>query len=97
MPALMEKVIEGKRYSLARAHLIAEWSNGLVATGAEYFEESLYKSWRGNWFIHGRGGAQSKYAGGEDIHPLSETEAIAWLQEHRCEAALDRYFPIEYA
>ena len=42
------------------------------------YEETLYRTKRGLYFVCGRGGSESPYAEGEDIRPLTEKEAKAW-------------------
>ena len=46
----------------------------------EGYEETLYKTKGGLYFLWGLGGADSPYNSGEDIRPLSEKEAKAWLE-----------------
>lgn len=53
-------------------------------------EETLYRTKRGKYFLHGIGGANTKYwhqysgggCGGEEIIPLSEAEAREWCEEN---------------
>ena len=45
------------------------------------YEEKLYKTKGGLYFVWGLGGADSPYSEGEDIRPLTEKEAKAWLAE----------------
>jgi hypothetical protein len=45
------------------------------------YEETLYKTKGGLFFLWGIGGEASPYGAGEDIHPLTESEANAWLAE----------------
>ena len=45
------------------------------------YEEKLYKTKGGLYFVWGLGGADSPYGEGEDIRPLTEKEAKAWLAE----------------
>ena len=44
------------------------------------YEETLYKTKGGLYFLWGIGGADSPYSAGEDIRPLTEKEAQAWLE-----------------
>lgn len=97
----MKKVIGGKGYDTATADLIAEWSNHYFKNDFHYCEEDLYRTKRGSWFIHGQGGAMSKYqepagsnswTGGSDITPLSQDEAFVWLQEHDFVIEVEKYF-----
>ena len=43
------------------------------------YEEALYKTKGGLYFLWGLGGADSPYNSGEDIRPISEKEAKAWI------------------
>ncbi len=61
----------------------------------------MYKTGRGRYFLHGSGGALSKYAislagnatgGSERIDPLSNEEAQEWLVETENIEALEEHF-----
>jgi hypothetical protein len=64
------------------------------------FEESLYRTGHGNFFLVGYGGARTRYAqrtgdgwrGGEKLLPLSAVEALAWLEEHGFVDAIEQWF-----
>ena len=86
----MQKIIDGKRYDTEKAKLIAEdsWS---YRSDFNHYEESLYLTTKGRWFLHGQGGPASKYAesvpgggwtGGQAIRPLTEQEAFEWFCHH---------------
>lgn len=86
----MKKVINGRRYDTSTAQKIGEFDSGHFATDFEFFEESLYRKKTGEFFLHGSGGAFSKYShalgnnsrgGGSAIVPLTEDEARAWVEE----------------
>lgn len=86
----MKKIINGKKYDTATATEIAAWDNGCLRSDFSYCEESLYRKRTGEFFIHGRGGAMTKYSercgnswcDGEAIIPLSIAEAKAWMEDH---------------
>jgi len=86
----MKKVIRGLLYNTDTAALVGKWDNGYLPTDRTYYEEVLYKKKTGEYFIHGEGGALSKYAkwsgnsggGGEEIRPYTLDEAKAWSEEH---------------
>jgi hypothetical protein len=90
-----------KRYDTQTAELIAEWDNGGNRSDFRHCSESLYRTKNGAWFLHGRGGALSKYAepceagrgtqGGCRITPLSEEQAAAWLADNDVDA-FERHF-----
>lgn len=85
----MNKIIGGKRYNTETAELIDSYSK--FSGSFEYIHEELYRKRTGEFFLYGKGGPRSKYAerveqntwqGGEDITPLTEAEAKAWLEKH---------------
>lgn len=86
----MRKIIEGRTYNTATSKRIGSWSNGLFTNDFSYCSEDLYKNSKGAYFLHGEGGAYSKYAEvhgdnrgwGESIIPMSTEEAREWAEEH---------------
>jgi hypothetical protein len=86
----MRKIINGRTYNTDTSKIIGFWDNGHYASDFSYCSESLYKNTKGAYFLHGEGGATSKYATGrgnnqgpgEDIIPLTAEEARAWAEEH---------------
>jgi len=85
----MRKVINGRTYNTATSKCIGEWSNGHFTNDFNYCSEDLYKNTKGAYFLHGDGGAMSKYAthsgdnsgGGTEIIPMTAEEAQAWAEE----------------
>lgn len=85
----MKKVISGKVYDTQTAELMGEWSNGHFRRDFNYCSEDLYRKRTGEYFLHGEGGARSKYASyhgnsvgyGETIIPMTIEEAKAWAEE----------------
>ena len=76
----MQKTICRKTYdtaasTLIQKHTVGEWGD------AEGYEESLYVTESGNYFLYVNGGAESKYPK-EDIVRLSKVNAEAWRAEH---------------
>lgn len=88
----MRRVIDGKMYDTDTADKIAEWDNGHNSKrDFHYCSEDLYKTKKGSWFLHGEGGAASKYAEscgqnetceGKGIELLTAEEALEWLSGH---------------
>lgn len=85
----MKKIINGKRYDTDTARLVGTWHNGEYSFDS--VEEKLYKKKNGSFFLHGTGGANTRYAdmidsnswsGGEKIIPLSYEEARQWSEDH---------------
>jgi hypothetical protein len=98
----MKKVIDGKIYNTETAELLHNWDNGHYGNDFRSCEESLYKTKKGAYFLHGEGGPMSKYAkscgnnsvcGGASITPITEKEVLAWLEEHDGSDVLESLFP----
>lgn len=96
----MKKVIGGKIYDTDKATLVAEWDNGYYGNDFKRCEEALYRTKEGTWFVVGEGGPMSKYAravgnmtgGGEGLTPLTDEEAMGWLEDKGETDALEEYF-----
>ena len=86
----MKKIINHKMYNTETAERLASSSNGYGYDDFRYMEEQLYRKKTGEFFLYGEGGALSCYRrrygnnsiGGEDIFPLTEDEAKAWVEEN---------------
>lgn len=86
----MKKIINGKQYNTTTAQQIGSNSRGLPGE-LDYWIETLYSKRTGEYFLHGEGGAGSRYATslgnnnwgyGERIIPLSYDQAKQWAEEH---------------
>ena len=96
----MKRIIAGKRYDTETAKRVAKYRNGLGRGDFRNYNEELYRTPRGNWFLAGEGGPMTKYSqpcgdmtsGGEGIIPLTPEEARSWLESHDENEALERYF-----
>ena len=86
----MKRVINGKLYNTDTAVELACYEAN-ATDSLNYITERLYRKRTGEYFIHGEGGARTRYAaatsdgwnrGGEAIFPLSVDEARAWAEEH---------------
>lgn len=98
----MKQVIDGTLYDTEAdgVEQLAEDRHGNRGD-FEYWEEQLYKTEKGNFFLAGSGGAKSKYgkhlgngrySGGSEIKPMTEKEAIQWLEEHdKSDVILERF------
>ena len=86
----MKKVINGALYNTETAKLLGKnsYSN---PRDFRYWVETLYRTKSGKFFLHGAGGALTKYAvsvgqnewsGGEKIIPLDLDSAQKWAEEH---------------
>ncbi len=99
----MKQIIDGKRYDTEKAKEVASYSYG-NRTDFHGIEETLYRTDKGTWFLHGWGGAATKYAtdlgngssgDGEDIQPMTPVQAMRWLERFGKADALEEYFADE--
>jgi hypothetical protein len=86
----MKRIINGKKYDTDTANCIASDSYGNCGDFAAW-EEALYRTKKGQYFITGSGGPMSKYAvsignnttsGSSELWLVDEKEAKSWLEEH---------------
>lgn len=86
----MKKIIKQKRYNTETAQAMGRISYG---DGGDFnhYEETLYRKLNGEFFLHGCGGARSKYAveigqsqwvGGEEIIPFTYVQAQNWVENN---------------
>lgn len=75
------KMFEGKKhiYDTTKAEELGHRAFSYYGDPAGY-EETLYKTKGGLFFLCGIGGSDSPYNSGEDIRPIAEAEAEKWLQ-----------------
>ena len=87
----MKQIINGKKYNTETAKEMGCWSNNYYTNDFNYCEETLYRKKTGEFFLHGEGGAMSKYSqscgqntwsGGSEIIPMTEAEAREWAEKH---------------
>jgi hypothetical protein len=89
----MKKVIDGKVYNTETAQLIHEWWDHYGQSDFHYCYEALYRTKKGAYFLAGEGNGLSKYAKrfidgwgpGSGINPISEQEALEWMETHQCD------------
>ena len=86
----MKKVINGALYDTEIAKPLGKDSYSNPGD-FQYWVETLYRTKSGKFFLHGAGGALTKYAvsvgqnewsGGEKIIPLDLDSAQKWAEEH---------------
>jgi hypothetical protein len=84
----MKKVLSGHRYDTDKAKLISTFiEDGLSPEDETYYEERLFKTKAGLFFLYGKGNAGSPYSvpsgigwkGSEEIRPLDDADAQAWI------------------
>jgi len=77
----MKKIICKVEYDTEASELIEKRTSGEFGDPAGY-EESLYKTEGGKFFLYTFGGEESKYAV-EGIKRMSAASAEAWLAENK--------------
>ena len=75
----MKKIICKVEYDTENAQLIGKFTSGEFGDAAGY-EESLYETADGKFFVYVNGGAESIYPT-EDIQRLAKTKVNAWKSE----------------
>lgn len=96
----MQKIIKGRKYNTDTAQEVCVYSNGLPWGDFDWVQETLYVKRTGEYFLHGKGGARSKYAvpdgdfmgGGSEIIPLSEKEAQSFVEENGDTETYEKFF-----
>ena len=88
----MRASIAGFRYDTDKAELIGNHEHGTLVNDFSYWEASLYKTPRvGQYFLAGRGGPMTRFARridnhtvgfGERIIPISESDALDWIDQY---------------
>lgn len=74
----MQRTINKKLYDTDTAELIFKYTEGCFGDPAG-FEETLYRTPEGFYFLYTNGGETSPYTG-EDIRRMSREKAEAWLK-----------------
>jgi hypothetical protein len=97
----MIKIIGRKRYNTDTATEVATREHGMPGDFS-YFQETLYRSRKGTWFIVGGGGPTSQYATSHSpgsysgqsnvVTPFSDIDAYDWLERAGESALLEKYF-----
>ena len=77
----MKKIICKVEYDTESAKLIGKMTCGQFGA-AEGYEESLYETENGKYFLYVNGGEKSPYKK-EDIKRMSAAKADEWLKEHQ--------------
>ena len=87
----MKKIINRKMYNTETATMLGQYWNGIGSSDFRTLTETLYKTKKGEYFLHGSGGPLSKYSepcgsngmcGSEDIIVLTKDQAIDWAEEN---------------
>jgi hypothetical protein len=97
----MRAIINRSRYDTDRASSVVVWSNEVHTSDFNWVQETLYRTERGAYFLHGQGGALSKYrvptgnngtVSGEQIIPLTNEAAMDWLESKELVKHLEAEF-----
>lgn len=76
----MKKIICKKEYDTETSTIVKKVTFGCFGDECGY-EETLYVTESGNYFLYSNGGANSPYTK-EDIKRVSAKNAEAWLAQH---------------
>jgi hypothetical protein len=92
----MRRIINGKIYDTETAQRCFGTDNGddgagIYSDSFDYYEEIIFRTKKGNWFLYGSGNYSSKYRESQII-PLLLAEALEWLSEHDCHKTINKYF-----
>lgn len=104
----MRKVIDGLIFDSEEAELVTKYENGFYPSEFKYLEETLYRTSKGAFFIHGEGGAATEYArpigdgstktNGEDLRYLTPEEVLGWLELRGIDPTeVEKYIDIDQA
>ena len=86
----MKQIVRGKRYDTETATKVADDSYSNYGDFGCWSEE-LYRTKKGNWFLRGEGGDETR--GGSVIIPFTKKEALTWLEAHTTNSeAYEKYF-----
>lgn len=96
----MIKRMNGKLYNTESAKELARIDSGHSPSDFEYWEETLYRTKTGNFFLYGWGRGNSRYGewhgnsggDGERIMPMEPEEAIQWAEHNLPGDEVDQIF-----
>ena len=77
----MKKIICGTEYDTAASTVVKKVVNGFFGDPAGY-EETLYVTADGKYFLYTNGGEESKYTA-EKITRMSKAKAVEFIASHR--------------
>jgi len=87
---IMKKIIARKKYDTETATAVAQWCDG-EEKEPNFIRETLYIKRTGEFFLHGKGGVNTRYSHfvpprnwepGEEIIPLLYHDAKRWAEKH---------------
>lgn len=86
----MKKIMSGKLYDTELANKVVIADNGYEPNEPEYYQEILYKTNKGSYFLYAHGGIASKYAAhvgekavpGQTMIAMTEVKAKEWALKY---------------
>jgi hypothetical protein len=92
----MQQVIDRTLYDTDTAEQIAHYQESTDPRDFWFLIEDLYKTSDGHYFLHGRGGAQTKYAtrtsdgttGSEELRAFTDEEALDWCERREIDGEI---------
>ena len=102
----MKRVINGLTYNTDTAEEIGQDDNGLGTSDFRFYDETLYKTKKGRFFLAGEGGALTKWAEaygdmsgfGSGIIALDKKDALEWCESHDIDSdIIEEHFEIDEA
>ena len=102
----MKKIIDGYLYDTENATKLHNYWNGLSSSDFRNYEESLYLTSNGRFFLSGEGGPMTKWAksdgntstGSSGIIPLTNELALEWAETHEMDIYItNSHFKIKEA
>ena len=96
----MREIKDGLLFDTDKAELLHSWDNGYFRGDAHYVSKDLYRTEKGNYFIHIYGGALSEYGEhvGNQYHSdeflitLLPDAVVLWLEKHGGTDAILEHF-----
>ncbi len=76
----MKKTVRKNEYDTETAVLVKKFTSGAFGDAAGY-EETLYQTEGGLYFLYVNGGAESPYKE-ENIKCISKAKAMEWIENH---------------
>ena len=76
----MKKTICRVEYDTETAEVVCKFTSGNFGDAAGY-EEILFRTPKGKYFVYGNGGAESPYPE-EKIDRIAESKTQAWIEAH---------------
>lgn len=96
----MVHIKDGKRYNTKTATVVLENESDCGKSDFRWFEETLYRTPKGGWFLDGEGHAMTKYSSsydnlsgpGSGFFVLTNVEALSMLEDAGENDAIEKYF-----